>query len=93
MNRNFQIQKLKDLICSEWEAKSIAVHNRIVDIRALLNLLGQDFFILDTIAVEIETISGVAIGVGDEYLTHEDQLSLKKQIFLLKNNLSKITEI
>ena len=92
MDLFFQTQKLHDLVHSEWGASSISVHNRISDVRALLGLLDKVYLQLDPIAVEIETIASVALGLGDEQLTEDDLTLLSEQVENLKRQLSLIHE-
>ncbi|MDD7973648.1 hypothetical protein [Roseinatronobacter alkalisoli] len=92
MDRRFQSQELQDLVHGKWGASSISVHNRISDVRALLALLGEDYLQLDPIAVEIETIAGIALGMGDEQLTKDDLTLLSVQVENLKRQLSSIRE-
>ena len=92
MDRRFQIQQLYDFVHGEWGVSSISVHNRISDVRALIALLGDEFLQLDPIAVEIETIAGVALGMGDARLTEADLTLLTEQVAQLKKHLSMIHE-
>lgn len=92
MDRRFQTQKLFDLVRGEWGTSSISVHNRISDVRFLIELLDEEYSQLDPIALEIETVAGIALGTGDEQLTEADLALLSEHVTKLKMQLSLICE-
>jgi len=87
MDREFQTRLLHDLVKRNWGKNSISVHNRITDIRTLLTLLGDEYLMLDPIAVEIETISGTALGMGVEVLPERDFALLSEHVMQLRKRL------
>lgn len=71
--RQFEI--IKSILFSDWTDKAIIIHNKITDIRQLIELIDEDkFYDLDEIAIEIETISGISLGYEKETISN-DQLS------------------
>ncbi len=93
MDRSIHIRKLVELVGEEWGRVSILAHNRISEIRSLLNMLGEDFETLDDIAVEIETITSTALGMGDERLTDDDIQALSPILREFLNELYQLPEV
>ena len=90
MDINFQIQNLSNLVEGDWEKRSISAHNRIINIRVLIGHLGSKFSCLDASAVEIETIIGTAMGMGDDYLSIDDVQALSIHLSEMKKILGQI---
>jgi hypothetical protein len=80
MNRAEHTERLERLINDDWPQQSILVHNRVADIRYLIELLGPNFAPMRKHAVEIETISGTALGFGDEFLQLDEQNLLQQHV-------------
>lgn len=90
MNKNEHAQRLKILINDDWPQQCILVHKRIADIRYLIDFLGKNFSPMQKYAVEIETISGTALGFGDDVFSPDEQEILKKNVDDLRDILFKI---
>ena len=80
MNMDEHAERLERLINDDWPHQSILVHNRVADIRYLIELLGPKFASMQQHAVEIETISGTALGFGDEFLQPDEQNLLQQHV-------------
>jgi hypothetical protein len=88
MDRQFQIALLDKKIGGEWGKSSLQTLNRAIDIRRLVSIVEGPYSVLDNIAMEIETISGTALGMGDEILSdsevlmRDDKLKELREVFL-----------
>lgn len=92
MEYQFQITLLREKIRGDWGRSSILVLNRAVEIRQLVSILGAPFLILDDVAMNIETIAGTALGMGDSMLTEEDMVSLNYNLKNLKEIFVSLTK-
>lgn len=83
---------LGDLVTEKWPRTTRVVHGRVADIRALLSVLGDDYAALDHHAAEIETISGTAMGFGDDTLTDDDMAALLDHVAAFQATLKQINQ-
>lgn len=93
MDENLQVERLDSLIHGTWSSRSISAQNQITDIRALIDLLGGDFLSLDIDAVEIETITSVAMGLENEFLTATDMKLIGQYLERMKIGLGEIRQV
>lgn len=85
-----QIDVIKSIIYSDWTDQSIIIHNKITDIRQLIELIDDEqFFQIDDIAVEIETISGISLGNEQEVISTENKLELDQYLYDMKKFLER----
>jgi hypothetical protein len=83
-----QIDVIKSIILSDWTDKAIIIHNKITDIRQLIELIDEyKFYDLDEMAVEIETISGVCLGNEKETISMEQKIEMEKYVNQMKKFL------
>ena len=76
-----QLDVIKSIICSDWTDKAIIIHNKITDIRQLIELVDESkFYQLDEIAVEIETISGTSLGYEEEIISEDQKNKLSQYV-------------
>jgi len=85
MDRQFQIALLEKKIGGDWGRSSVQTLSRAMDIRELVSILDEPYLALDDIAMEIETMSGTAIGMGDELLSEDEVLFLNSRLNELRN--------
>ena len=87
-----QIDVVKSIINSDWTDKSIIIHNKITDIRQLIELVDEEkFYQIDDIAVEIETISGISLGNEQEIISTEKKVELDQYLDDMKKFLESYT--